>query len=131
MSGKKVLARNVQLTIRYHDRKTVTRSRQLHEFVSKPDELFQHSIQLFDQHWNQDPVRLLGVTAGDLAEKSEVTQQLDLFNYQQYASKEKLYKTIDTLTEKYGKNPFHTLENPDQTKVSTSFQKDFLDDYKK
>ncbi|MCA1022952.1 DNA polymerase IV [Halobacillus litoralis] len=131
MSGKKVLARNVQLTIRYHDRKTVTRSRQLHEFVSKPDELFQYSIQLFDQHWNQDPVRLLGVTAGDLAEKSEVTQQLDLFNYQQYASKEKLYKTIDTLTEKYGKNPFHTLENPDQTKVSTSFQKDFLDDYKK
>ncbi|CDQ17862.1 DNA polymerase IV [Halobacillus karajensis] len=131
MKNKKVLARNVQLTIRYHDRKTVTRSRQLNEFIHLGEDLFQTSIQLFDDHWNQQPVRLLGVTASDLAEKSEVTQQLDLFSFEQYASKEKLYKTIDDLTEKYGKNPFRSLSNPADLQVNTSFQKDFLDDFKK
>ena len=131
MKNKKVLAKNVQLTIRYEDRKTVTRSRQLKEFIHQSDDLFQTAMQLFDDHWNQRPVRLLGVTASDLAEKSEVTQQLDLFNFEQYASKEKLYKTIDDLTEKYGKNPFKTLTNPSDAKVTTSFQKDFLDDFKK
>ncbi|WP_226582837.1 DNA polymerase IV [Halobacillus litoralis] len=131
MKNKKVLARNVQLMIRYHDRKTITRSRQLREFIHTSDELFHTSMQLFDDHWNQQPVRLLGVTASDLAEKSEVTQQLDLFNYEQYASKEKLYKTIDDLTEKYGKNVFRDLNNPSDAQVSTSFQKDFLDDFKK
>lgn len=131
MKNKKVLARNVQLMIRYYDRKTVTRSRQLQEFIHTSDDLYQTAIKLFDEHWNQQPVRLLGVTASDLAEKSEVTQQLDLFNYQQYASKEKLYKTIDDLTEKYGSNPFRRLSNPSDHKVTTSFQKDFLDDFKK
>ncbi|MCA0982827.1 DNA polymerase IV [Halobacillus yeomjeoni] len=131
MKNKKVLTKNIQLMIRYHDRKTVTRSRQLSDFISKSDDLFQVALQLFDEHWNQNPVRLLGVTASDLAEKSEVTQQLDLFNYEQYADKEKLYQAIDNLTEKYGSNPFRTISMPSEGKVSTSFQKDFLDDYKK
>ena len=131
MKNKKVLGRNIQLTIRYHDRRTVTRSRQLQEFVHLSDDLFQVAMQLFDDHWNQQPVRLLGVTASDLAEKSEVTQQLDLFNFEQYASKEKLYKTMEDLTEKYGKNTFRHLSNPSDPQVTTSFQKDFLDDFKK
>ena len=131
MKNKKVLAQNVQLMIRYHDRKTVTRSRQLKEFIQSAEDLFQVSLQLFDEHWNQEPIRLLGITAQDLAEKSEITQQLDLFNYEQYASKEKLYKAIDDLTEKYGSNPFQPLSAPQNNTVTTSFQKDFLDDFKK
>ncbi|MGI8316225.1 DNA polymerase IV [Halobacillus mangrovi] len=131
MKNKKVVARNVQLMIRYHDRKTVTRSRQLKEFIHTSDDLFTAAIQLFDQHWSQDPVRLLGVTASDLAEQSEVTQQLDLFNYKEHADKEKLYKAIDDLTDKYGENPFKAISVPSEGNVTTSFQKDFLDDYKK
>ncbi|UOQ93672.1 DNA polymerase IV [Halobacillus shinanisalinarum] len=130
MKNKDVLAQNVQLMIRYHDRKTVTRSRQLSDFIGTADDLFQAAFQQFDEHWNQQPIRLLGITAQDLAEKNELTQQLDLFNYQQYAEKEKLYHMIDTLTEKYGQNPFQKLKNPSDAKITTSFQKDFLDDYK-
>ena len=131
MQSKEVLSKNVQLMIRYHDRKTITRSKQLNEFIHHADDLFNVAIQLFDQHWNQVPVRLLGITAADLAEKSEVTQQLDLFNYEEYAGKEKLYKAIDDLTEKYGHNPFKKLSSPKDAQVTTSFQKDFLDDFKK
>ncbi|ARI77131.1 DNA polymerase IV [Halobacillus mangrovi] len=131
MKNKKVVAKNVQLMIRYHDRKTVTRSRQLKEFIHTSDDLFNAAIQLFDQHWSLDPVRLLGVTASDLAEQSQVTQQLDLFNYKEHADKEKLYKAIDDLTDKYGKNPFKAISVPSEGNVTTSFQKDFLDDYKK
>ncbi|KHE71567.1 DNA polymerase IV [Halobacillus sp. BBL2006] len=131
MKNKKVAAKNVQLMIRYHDRKTVTRSRQLRDFIFTSNDLFNVSIQLFDDHWNQDPIRLLGVTASDLAEQSEVTQQLDLFSYERYAGKEKLYKAIDELTEKYGHNPFKSISVPSKGNVTTSFQKDFLDDFKK
>ncbi|GGC91017.1 DNA polymerase IV 1 [Thalassobacillus devorans] len=133
MSGKKVLARNVQLMIRYHDWKNITRSRQMNDYIHTSDDLFHIASRLFDEHWNQEPVRLLGITAGDLAEQKEVTQQLDIFSYEQYAEKEKLYKTIDELTERYGKNPFQdlTAASDRSHKVSTSFQKDFLDDYKK
>ncbi|MCP3025760.1 DNA polymerase IV [Halobacillus sp. A5] len=131
MKNKNVVANNVQIMIRYHDRKTITRSKQQSEFLSSGDELFYVAMHLFDEHWNQQPVRLLGVTAQDLSEKSEATQQLDLFNFEQYASKEKLYKVMDSLTEKYGENTFRSLKNIQEAKVTTSFQKDFLDDYKK
>ncbi|GGF08567.1 DNA polymerase IV 1 [Halobacillus andaensis] len=131
MKNKSVVAKNVQITIRYHDRKTITRSKQQLDFLETGDDLFQVSMQLFDEHWNQMPVRLLGITAQDLAEKSEVTQQLDIFSYEQYASKEKLYKVMESLTEKYGEDTFRSLKNNEEAKVTTSFQKDFLDDYKK
>ncbi|MFD1018630.1 DNA polymerase IV [Thalassobacillus hwangdonensis] len=134
MRAKRVLARNVQVMIRYHDRKTITRSTQLPEHIKHAEDLFNISVRLFDQHWNQKPIRLLGVTAQDLAEEKELSQQLDLFSYETYAEKENLYKTIDDLTERYGKNPFQDLtshNNNDKGNVSTSFQKDFLDDYKK
>ncbi|MFQ3542885.1 DNA polymerase IV [Halobacillus rhizosphaerae] len=131
MNNKKVLSRNIQLMIRYYDRKTVTRSKQLHDFIATADELYNAALLQFDTHWNQEPVRLLGITAQDLAEKSEITQQLDLFNYEEYAGKEKLYKAIDDLTEKYGHNPFQKINLPGDSQVTTSFQKDFLDDFKK
>ncbi|MFD2925895.1 DNA polymerase IV [Halobacillus naozhouensis] len=130
MKKKSVLARNVQLMIRYHDRKTITRSRQLPDFVESSDELFQAAYHQFDEHWNQQPIRLLGITAQDLVEQAEVTQQLDLFSYQKHAGKEKLYHVIDTLTEKYGHNPFQKLKSPSDARMTTSFQKDFLDDFK-
>ncbi|TGB04378.1 DNA polymerase IV [Halobacillus salinus] len=131
MRSKEVLAKHVQLMIRYHDRKTITRSRQLKDYIEKADDLFSIAMQLFDDHWNQVPVRLLGITASDFAEKSEITQQLDLFSFEQYAEKEKLFEAIDDLTEKYGHNPFKKLSTPKESQVTTSFQKDFLDDYKK
>ncbi|WP_173916216.1 DNA polymerase IV [Halobacillus sp. Marseille-Q1614] len=131
MKNKKVFARNIQIMIRYHDRKTVTRSRQLSDYISRKEDLFQMAMQLFDEHWNQSPVRLLGITAQDLAEEAEVSQQLNLFNYEEQAKKEKLYKAVDTLSEKFGPQTFKKLENRSDNHVTTSFQKDFLDDYRK
>jgi DNA polymerase-4 len=131
MKHKQVMARNVQLMIRYHDRKTITRSRQLRDYISTAEELYQKGLELSDEHWNATPIRLLGITATDLAEESEVSQQLNLFDYEKYAGKEKLYQTIDELTEKYGQNPFKSLHADSGAKMTTSFQKDFLDDYKK
>lgn len=52
---KDVVSENIQIMIRYHDRKTVTRSRQLRDFVEKKDEVFMIAKMLFDEHWNGEP----------------------------------------------------------------------------
>ncbi|UOQ42626.1 DNA polymerase IV [Halobacillus salinarum] len=131
MKNKQVLSRNVQVMIRYYDRKTVTRSRQLQDYMYTADDIFNIALQQFEAHWTQEPVRLLGVTAQDLADKEEVTQQLNIFNYESYASKEKLYDAIEKINKKYGNDTFKSLSSSEQGQVTTSFQKDFLDDYKK
>lgn len=132
LKRKQAIGRNVQIMVRFHDRKTITRSVKLPNYIEEEEDIFSVSYDLFEQHWNGEAIRLLGVTVQDIAEKNEVAQQLDLFTYEKEASKEKLYETIDKLTDKYGENPFTKLrveEDYDQPK--TSFQKDFLDDFKK
>ncbi|WP_407272767.1 DNA polymerase IV [Radiobacillus sp. PE A8.2] len=128
---KQAAGQTVQVTIRFHDRKTITRRIKLREFIDKEDDIFTVSVELFDQHWNGDPVRLLGITVQDVAEKKDIAQQLDLFTYEKEAGKEKLYDAINRLTEKYGKNPFIKSKPEDDNQPRTSFQKDFLDDYQK
>ncbi|KGX91304.1 DNA polymerase IV [Pontibacillus halophilus JSM 076056 = DSM 19796] len=131
MERKQVVSRNIQVMIRYHNRKTITRSKQLSEYISKEEDIFHYAQQLWEQHWNQEPIRLLGVTAHDFIDVTELTQQLSLFTYKETAKNEKLYEAIDELTEKYGTNPFKQLPPSTDSSPTTSFQKDFLDDYKK
>lgn len=132
MKRKQAVGRNVQIMIRYYNRKTITRSIKLPAYIETEDDILGVSYDLFNKHWNQEPIRLLGITVQDVAEKKDIAQQLDLFTYEKIADKESLYKTIDKLTEKYGKNPFRQLQVEDkQGEPKTSFQKDFLDDYKR
>ncbi|GAA0481759.1 DNA polymerase IV [Salinibacillus aidingensis] len=131
MQRKSVVSENIQVMIRYHDRKTITRSQQLHDYVELKDEIFSISSELFYANWNGSPIRLLGVTAQQLTEKDEITKQLDLFTYENEAKNEKLYQVVDDLSEKYGKDVFKkTMANDNRQSISTSFQKDFLDDFK-
>lgn len=127
---KQAVGQTVQLTIRYYNRKTITRSLKLSEYIETEDDIFAISVDLFEQNWNGEPIRLLGTTLQDVMEKKDVAQQLDLFTYENEANKEKLYMAIDQLTEKYGKNPFTNISSSEENdQPRTSFQKDFLDDY--
>ncbi|WP_102027370.1 DNA polymerase IV [Salirhabdus sp. Marseille-P4669] len=132
MRRKGVVAENIQISIRYFDRKTITRSKQLSDYVEISEDIFLIAKEMFHANWNQKAIRLLGVTATNLVEKDELTQQLDLFTYENEAKNEKLYEAVDKLNEKYGKNLFVKSKVTDDTDfISTSFQKDYLDDFKK
>lgn len=102
MDKKEAVAMNVQLMIRYDDRKTITRSRKLEHFISSQEEIFRAARHLWEQHWSGQPIRLLGITAQDLAEKGEAYKQLDLFTYENDARKDMLEETVNDLRRRYG-----------------------------
>ncbi|MBE6182936.1 MAG: DNA polymerase IV [Bacillus sp. (in: Bacteria)] len=108
LKRKGYLTANIMITIRYHNRKTITRSRKLHRPIQETEELFYEARSLFIQHWNGNPVRLLGVTGSDLVEEQQANEQLDLFTYEEIAKKEPLYKTISQLRDKFGENVIQT-----------------------
>ncbi|GLO66510.1 DNA polymerase IV [Oceanobacillus kimchii] len=130
---KEAAGKTVQITIRYHDRKTITRSKKLYNYIDNHSEILFVAKELFEQHWNEEPVRLLGVSLQDMETKRNIGEQLDLFTYESIEKKEKLQVTVDKLTKKYGSNIItkNTNESQDNQQPRTSFQKDFLDDYKK
>lgn len=129
LAYKDVVSENIQIMIRYYNRTTITRSKQLRDFVESKDEILQVAKMLFDQHWNEEPVRLLGITAQQLVPKHELSKQLDLFTYEEEAEKEKLYQTVEEMKEKFGDGVFLNTKEPKQPKLSTSFQKDFLSEF--
>ncbi|TFJ93742.1 DNA polymerase IV [Lentibacillus salicampi] len=133
MKRKQAAGQSVQIMIRYHDHKTITRSKKLPHFIENKDDILHFSNELFQKHWNLEPIRLLGITVQDVDEKKNLAKQLDLFTYEKEAGKEKLYEAMDELSQKYGNNIFKQLHNDDkdEEKPRTSFQKDFLDDFKK
>ncbi|WP_042223515.1 DNA polymerase IV [Oceanobacillus manasiensis] len=132
MGRKNAAGQSIQIMIRYQDRKTITRSKKLYRYIDAKDEIMHEAEELFHKHWNQEPVRLLGITVQDVEVKKNIATQLDLFTYEREAEKEKLYQAIEGLSEKYGKDVFKKLDAVnDDDQPRTSFQKDFLDDYKK
>ncbi|GAB3791549.1 DNA polymerase IV [Virgibacillus kimchii] len=133
LNRKQAVGKSVQLMIRFHDRKTITRSRKLSNYIETKEEIFEVANDLLQNHWNGEPVRLIGVTVQDINEKQYIGKQLNLFTYEKEKDKEKLYNAIEDLSKKYGKNPFKQWKQEDFKKDQprTSFQKDFLDDYKR
>lgn len=133
LSRRGLVGASVQLMIRYHDHTTVTRSQSLNQYIYKEEDIYQIIQSLWEEHWNREPVRLLGVTVQDIEEQKEIGQQLDLFSYEHELKKTKLSKAIDSLTGKYGDKIFGNRQTRkvDHYEPTTSFQKDFLDDYKK
>ncbi|HEX6923070.1 MAG TPA: DNA polymerase IV [Bacillales bacterium] len=115
MERKETVAWNVQLMIRYDDRRTITRSRKLDNPVSNRDEIYRAALTLWKEHWNGAPIRLLGVTSQDLVEKSEASKQLDLFSYEGDAElgekQEALENTVRNIRRKFGAESIQRRRN--------------------
>lgn len=135
---RKVMGQIIQLTIRYADHETVTRSRNIKYYTDSKKEIFMHITDLFNQNWTKKPLRLLGVTVQELLAKEEIQHQLNLFTYEEEIKRSKLDETIHHLTRKFGETAFKKISTStnqaseiEKELLKTSFQKDFLDDYKK
>ncbi|MGM0874113.1 MAG: DNA polymerase IV [Bacillota bacterium] len=129
MKRKEVLANKIFVTIRYANLKTITRSRKLANPIADEDEIFTVAKQLFFTHWNEEPIRLLGVTGQDLVEKDDAVKQLDLFSFENDAKDEPLLSVIDKINQKYGNQLIKRgVKGKQEEDISpgTSFNKDFL-----
>ncbi len=136
LKRKKVYAATLSITIRYKNRKTITRSKKLTNAICQKEEINQHARKLLIQHWNGDPVRLLGITGSDLVDQEHAFKQLDLFSFEKEAQKEPLFKAMSELRSKYGKNiiepaGLHHVDPGHQIGTETSFNKDFLRSFPK
>lgn len=131
LKRKNVLATTLGITIRFKDRKTITRSKKLSNPIQHKEDIASLAKQIFLKHWNGNPVRLLGITGYDLVEQDLAFKQLDLFSFEKDAKKEPLLKTLNILRDKYGKNIIENaatrkVKNAENIGTGTSFNKDFL-----
>ncbi|MCF0113703.1 MAG: DNA polymerase IV [Erysipelotrichaceae bacterium] len=86
------MGKNLSITIKYHDFKTMNRSIKLDQAIYRQDDLLEEALRLFDANWNDEPIRLLGIGIGSLSSIREYNKQLNLFG-----SDDPIDKTLDVI----------------------------------
>jgi DNA polymerase-4 len=95
----RLYARTVQLKLRYKDFSTYTRAHTLDHATQLDIEIIEHSRRLFRKHWDQRPVRLLGVAASGF-ESAE--GQLPLLEEEKHERWKKALSAVDRIRGRYG-----------------------------
>ena len=113
---KQVFASMVSTEIKYSDFRQVSHQCSLTEPTNTGISIYHTACSLFDEIWDQTPVRLLGIRTSKLIDTSEPTQLslFDFMNAQENANpdvinrslekQENLEKALDKIREKYGKH---------------------------
>lgn len=129
LKNKRLLGQKIGVTIRYKDRRTITRSKMVSNPFFEKTDISDWATELFLKNWNGEAIRLLGVTAYDVIEKESAFKQLDIFSFEEDADKEPLYEVMEHLQNKYGENIIKkglTLKER-SIGTNTSFSKDFFE----
>jgi len=98
-----ITAKNVTVKIRFGDFQTITRRCTLEKGTNVTIDFWHAAKQLFDT-WaakSFQPVRLIGVQAGQLSEGPE---QMDLFADGSQEKQKKVDQAVDAINKKFGKS---------------------------
>lgn len=98
LKRKHLIAATVKLKLRWSDFTTLTRQSTLTQPTDDSEQLRLAALRLFDQAWQGQLVRLIGVGVSSL---SEDARQLSLWD-EPNEKEERLWQTIETLRKRFG-----------------------------
>jgi len=98
-------ARCVELKLRFGDFSTITRSRHLAASTDVTSEIWHVLQQLMQQHWKEQPVRLVGMGVSEL--QYPEMRQGDMFPDATHAHQQKVDRVEDEVRERFGKRAIH------------------------
>ena len=108
------MASMISTEIKYATFRSVSHQTSLDIPTSSTDIIYKTACQLFDELWDQTPIRLLGVRASKLSDQTDPAQ-MSLFDFPQAntitkndtsvtSKQQKLDKALDSIRGKYGKD---------------------------
>lgn len=105
MISDDMLTKTIGIKIRYENFKTVQKSHTLLEHTNSKDIIMEEVINLFETFYSGKPVRLVGVSLGQLEQRKLIKETYDLFTYEKMETKKNtLNDTIEAINSKFGKN---------------------------
>lgn len=90
----------VNVEIKYNDFSTISHQMQLLTPSQNANTLYKYACRLFDEAWNGQPIRLLGIRTSKLSDADAI--QMNLFDTVEDKKLQKLDKALDDIRKKYG-----------------------------
>lgn len=100
LRAARLFAGMVSVEIKYSDFRSFSHQKQLPEAVQDPAILHQTGMELFNELWTGQPIRLLGLRTSKLSDAP--VHQMDLFEAASHIRHQKLDKALDAIRQKYG-----------------------------
>ena len=91
----------ISLRIKYYDFSNADRSVRIPEPIWKADDIYVQAIALFNDHWEQEPVRLLGISVSDFERADAMHGQINLFDAA-IARREETISVLNELNQELG-----------------------------
>lgn len=91
--------KTITVTLRNIDFKTITRSKSI-DYTDDFDEIYEIVVDLVEEHYHNDSLRLLGVGLSNLKEEKDLPKEYNLFTITDENEKQ---STIDQIIEEYQK----------------------------
>lgn len=103
---RNLVSDNISITIKYTRESSVSRTYRLDEATNDFEIIYSAALLLFDRHFEEKPLRLLGISLNNVVAKSDYTKQLSLFTFQNEIAESKVNedstnKLIEELNKTY------------------------------
>lgn len=79
-----LMTRTVGIRLRHSDFRTISKAKTLVDYTDQFESLSQEINDLFDFFYNDQPIRLIGVSFNNVIQKSDYKQDINLFNYHEH-----------------------------------------------
>lgn len=100
--------KTITITLRNTDFKTITRSKSINEYIDDYNGIYDIVTDLVEEHYHDEPLRLIGVGVSNLVTKKELPKEYNLFTINDIDEKElRIEEMIRGFQEKYGKNALY------------------------
>jgi len=96
------LARLVVVSLKSQDFFSYSHQRQLYTATDSTNRIYAAAVSIFDEMWQGEPLRAIGVRAGALVDGS--LQQLSLFDPGDWLKQRAMDAAVDKIRTKYGSN---------------------------
>jgi len=98
-----MVGRVLTLKLRYTDFETLSHQSVLPVTTADEELIISHGWRLLGEAWQKGrPVRLIGLSLGELKEQKSLPGQLDIFLGRELIKREALYRAVDELKDKFG-----------------------------
>lgn len=103
MKKERKLGTTLSIRIKYFDFRNVDRSIRLEKPIWRGEDILDKAMELFDDNWDGEPVRLAGISLSGLKNGDELVTQLNLFNNPEEDKRETSYVLQDLNRQLSGK----------------------------
>lgn len=104
---EKLVGSGVSITIKYSNGHTISRAKQLGKHTNDLDPIVTMAKKIFDDNYDNTPIRLMGVTLLKTQRQEDVIEQLNLFEYASEVKKNQknseIKRIIKEINEQIGK----------------------------